>query len=89
MPVATSTGYCDGAEEARELHGVVAEAVLAATDARRVEVDLREMTDDEKHVRRAIELARRARERGNHPFGALLVADDFAGAIYRITYAAE
>ena len=29
--------------------------------------------DDELHLRSAIALARRARERGNHPFGALLV----------------
>lgn len=28
--------------------------------------------DDERHLLRAIELARRAREHGNHPFGALL-----------------
>jgi tRNA(Arg) A34 adenosine deaminase TadA len=28
---------------------------------------------DERHLLRAIELARRAREHGNHPFGALLV----------------
>ena len=35
---------------AQAVHGVVAEAVLAATDAQRVEVDLREMTDDEKQV---------------------------------------
>jgi len=34
------------------------------------------MTDDARHIRRAIELARMARERGNHPFGALLVADE-------------
>jgi len=34
------------------------------------------MTDDAKHIRRAIDLARRARERGNHPFGAVLVVDD-------------
>ena len=27
----------------------------------------------ERHLRRAIDLARKARERGNHPFGALLV----------------
>jgi ATP-binding protein involved in chromosome partitioning len=37
-----------GDERAQAVHGVVAEAVLAATDAQRVEVDLREMTDDEK-----------------------------------------
>jgi ATP-binding protein involved in chromosome partitioning len=37
-----------GDERAQAVHGVVAEAVLAATDARRVEVDLREMTEDEK-----------------------------------------
>ena len=30
----------------------------------------------ERHLRRAIELARQARERGNHPFGALLVDGD-------------
>ncbi len=30
---------------------------------------------DERHLSRAIELARRAREKGNHPFGALLVDD--------------
>ena len=34
---------------------------------------------DELHLRRAIELARRARENGNHPFGALLV--DAAGEV--------
>lgn len=28
------------------------------------------------HLRRAIEVARRARERGNHPFGAILVGED-------------
>ena len=28
------------------------------------------------HLRRAIELARMARQRGNHPFGALIVAAD-------------
>ena len=28
---------------------------------------------DVKHLRRAIELARQARARGNHPFGSLLV----------------
>lgn len=28
---------------------------------------------DERHLARAIEIARRAREAGNHPFGALLV----------------
>ena len=37
-----------GDERAQAVHGAVAEAVLAATDAQRVEVDLREMTDDEK-----------------------------------------
>ena len=31
---------------------------------------------DEHHLLRAIELARRSRERGNHPFGALLVDPD-------------
>jgi ATP-binding protein involved in chromosome partitioning len=39
-----------GDERAQLVHGVVAEAVLAATGARRVEVDLREMTDDEKQA---------------------------------------
>jgi ATP-binding protein involved in chromosome partitioning len=39
-----------GDERARAVHGAVAEAVLAATDAQRVEVDLREMTDDEKQA---------------------------------------
>jgi len=34
------------------------------------------MADDAKYIRRAIDLARQARERGNHPFGALLVADE-------------
>jgi tRNA(Arg) A34 adenosine deaminase TadA len=34
------------------------------------------MTEDAKYIRRAIDLARQARERGNHPFGALLVADE-------------
>jgi tRNA(Arg) A34 adenosine deaminase TadA len=29
--------------------------------------------DDERHLRTAIEVARRAREHGNHPFGAVLV----------------
>lgn len=29
-----------------------------------------------KHLRRALELARNARERGNHPFGALLVDEN-------------
>jgi tRNA(Arg) A34 adenosine deaminase TadA len=33
------------------------------------------MSSDTWHIRRAIELARQAREQGNHPFGALLVAD--------------
>jgi tRNA(Arg) A34 adenosine deaminase TadA len=33
------------------------------------------MSDDVKHIRRAIDLARRARARGNHPFGAVLVTD--------------
>lgn len=33
------------------------------------------MTDHTDFVRRAIELARQARQAGNHPFGALLVAD--------------
>ncbi len=33
------------------------------------------MSDDAGYVRRAIQLARQARERGDHPFGALLVAD--------------
>lgn len=31
---------------------------------------------DVRHLRRAIELARQAREHGNHPFGSLLVAAD-------------
>jgi len=31
--------------------------------------------EDERHLLAAIELARRARENGNHPFGALLVDD--------------
>jgi ATP-binding protein involved in chromosome partitioning len=39
-----------GDERAQAVHGAVAEAVLAATDAQRVEVDLREMTDDEKQA---------------------------------------
>ena len=34
------------------------------------------MSDHARYIRRAIDLARQARERGNHPFGALLVADD-------------
>ena len=34
---------------------------------------------DERHLRRALELARLARERGNHPFGALLA--DAQGAV--------
>ena len=33
------------------------------------------MRDDTRHIRRAIFLARQARDHGNHPFGALLVAD--------------
>jgi tRNA(Arg) A34 adenosine deaminase TadA len=33
------------------------------------------MSQDARYIRRAIELARQARERGDHPFGALLVAD--------------
>jgi tRNA(Arg) A34 adenosine deaminase TadA len=31
-------------------------------------------TNDNEHLRRAIALARRAREEGNHPFGALLTS---------------
>jgi tRNA(Arg) A34 adenosine deaminase TadA len=31
---------------------------------------------DRRHLRRALELAQQARERGNHPFGALLVDAD-------------
>jgi tRNA(Arg) A34 adenosine deaminase TadA len=34
------------------------------------------LPDHERHLLAAIELARRARERGNHPFGALLVDQD-------------
>lgn len=34
------------------------------------------MSGDEKYIRRAIELARQARQRGDHPFGALLVTED-------------
>ena len=34
------------------------------------------MADHERHLLAAIELARRAREHGNHPFGALLVDQD-------------
>ena len=35
------------------------------------------MTEDmERHLRAAIELARRSREKGNHPFGAVLVDED-------------
>ena len=33
------------------------------------------MSQIEVYIRRTIELAQQARERGNHPFGALLVAD--------------
>jgi tRNA(Arg) A34 adenosine deaminase TadA len=33
------------------------------------------------HLRRAIEVARRAREHGNHPFGALLVGADGQGLL--------
>ena len=33
------------------------------------------MTTDEQFLKQAIELARRARAAGNHPFGALLVLD--------------
>ncbi|GAA2035586.1 nucleoside deaminase [Agromyces tropicus] len=32
--------------------------------------------DDLAHLRRCIELARRARERGDHPFGSIVVAAD-------------
>jgi tRNA(Arg) A34 adenosine deaminase TadA len=32
--------------------------------------------DDERHLRTAIELARRSRERGNHPFGSVLTDAD-------------
>jgi len=32
--------------------------------------------DHERHVRRAIDLARTAAERGDHPFGSVLVRDD-------------
>jgi len=32
------------------------------------------MAEDAEYIRRAIDLARRSREHGNHPFGALLVA---------------
>ena len=32
--------------------------------------------DDKKYIRIAINLAQQARDRGNHPFGALLVADN-------------
>jgi hypothetical protein len=42
------------------VHGVVAEAVLAGTDAQRVEVDLREMTGDEKQAAAACSRARSA-----------------------------
>ena len=31
------------------------------------------MLDEKIYIRRAIELAQRARDNGNHPFGALLV----------------
>jgi tRNA(Arg) A34 adenosine deaminase TadA len=34
------------------------------------------LADHERHLLDAIELARRAREHGNHPFGALLVDED-------------
>jgi tRNA(Arg) A34 adenosine deaminase TadA len=34
------------------------------------------MKVEERFVRQAIELARQARDHGNHPFGALLVIDD-------------
>src|SRR5215467_13134478 len=34
------------------------------------------MKVEESFVRQAIELARQAREHGNHPFGSLLVIDD-------------
>ena len=33
------------------------------------------MTNHEQFIRQAIDLARRARDEGNHPFGALLVLD--------------
>lgn len=34
--------------------------------------------DDDRHLRRSFEVARRAREAGNHPFGAVLVGPDGA-----------
>jgi len=37
-----------GDDRAQAVHGAIAEAVLAGTDAQRVEVDLRKMTNDEK-----------------------------------------
>jgi tRNA(Arg) A34 adenosine deaminase TadA len=38
-------------------------------------------TEDERHLRRALELAALAREHGNHPFGSLLVDPHGAVAI--------
>lgn len=32
-------------------------------------------SEQAKHIRRAIQLARQARDSGNHPFGALIVVD--------------
>lgn len=34
-----------------------------------------DMNDDTRHIQRTIELAREARQRGDHPFGALLAVD--------------
>jgi tRNA(Arg) A34 adenosine deaminase TadA len=38
-----------------------------------VELQMRPRRDDERHLVTAIDLARRSREKGNHPFGSLLV----------------
>jgi tRNA(Arg) A34 adenosine deaminase TadA len=38
----------------------------------------RPIAEHERHLRQAIELSRRARAKGNHPFGALLVGPDGA-----------
>jgi len=35
-------------------------------------------TDDERHLRHAYEVARRARQHGNHPFGCVLIGPDGA-----------
>ena len=34
------------------------------------------MLDEKKYIRKAIEIAQKARDNGNHPFGALLVDEN-------------